>query len=99
MRLTIVGAGPGAPELLTGMALRRLQEAGVIYYTAERLKKSIPDMQEKAVYLPYKTLVETLLRKEAQRPVLLVSGDVGFYSISSALKERLPDWDLDMSTA
>ena len=95
MRLTIVGAGPGAPELLTGMALRRLQEAGVIYYTAERLKKSIPDMQEKAVYLPYKTLVETLLRKEAQRPVLLVSGDVGFYSISSALKERLPDWDLE----
>lgn len=94
MKLTVIGAGPGDPTFLTPRALKCLKKADVIYCTAERLKDTVPKMQEKTIYLPYKILTQTLLREKNRKIALLVSGDVGFYSISSLLSENLPGWEL-----
>lgn len=94
MKLSVIGAGPGDPTFFTGTALRCLKEADVIYVTAKRLENKLPNISEKMMYLSYKNLVDTLLKEKNRRIALLVSGDVGFYSVSSLLKKSLPGWDL-----
>lgn len=96
MRLTVVGIGPGRPELLTGEARKAIEQADVVY-GSERLYDEFYSLNPNTVCLPFSATIDTLLKqKEEKKYVLLASGDVGFFSISSLLKRKLQGWDLEL---
>ncbi len=95
MKLTIVGAGPGAPELLTGEAMAKIQAAGRVYSTAPRLGDSLYMVRKNISNVPYSMLASVLKEEGGDSAVLLVSGDTGFYSVSTLLRDQLPGWELE----
>lgn len=93
-RLTVVGAGPGSEELLTGRALECIRSATRLFCT-DRLYERLGHLNPNSVKLPFSKIIEALMEEDGgDRPVLLASGDVGFYSISSLLRSRLPGWEI-----
>lgn len=95
MKLTVIGVGPGKPELLTELARERLERADVVY-GSERLYEAFSSLNKGSVCLPFSATLETLLEQREERNyVLLASGDVGFFSISSLLKRKLRGWELE----
>lgn len=85
MSIFIVGMGMGNPELLTQEAVSIIKQSTTVI-GAERLVRMV-DTSEKKVYIStrasdiydyVKTLVDEVV-------VILVSGDVGFYSLASLL--------------
>ena len=95
MRLTVIGIGPGKPELLTAQAREKIQQADLVY-GSERLYEEFYSLNPNTVCLPFSATVETLLgQKEDKNYVLLASGDVGFFSISTLLKGKMQGWQLE----
>ncbi len=80
----IIGAGPGANEFLTGYAAEKLKNAELVL-AAPRLAR----LRRDALECPYTKLAGTALQSEAKTVAILVSGDVGFFSISRKLREEL----------
>lgn len=95
MKLTIIGVGPGRPDLLTAQAKTAIEQASTVYCTG-RLFDAFAFLNPNTLCLPFSDMVETLLKKSGEENlVLLASGDVGFYSVSSVLRRRLTDWHLE----
>ena len=93
-RVSIVGAGPGDPELLTLKAQRKLLEADVIVYdrnvSSKILELARRDAERSAVSTTQFD-VSTLLARQAQagkHVVFLVSGDVDHGSDEIAVLEQ-----------
>lgn len=83
-RFLIIGAGPGAAELLTGYAKEALSGAEMAFATS-RLAALLPDVTA----CPYDKLSERAIQCGAATVALLVSGDVGFYSAAGQLVNEL----------
>ncbi len=99
-RISIVGAGMGGPEQLTGLGSRRLREAQVVM-GAPRLTEGLAQELSGRLVLPsHRTgeMVEFLSANQWSRAVFLVSGDTGFYSAASgaaaAFRER--GWETEL---
>ena len=84
-KISIVGAGMGTAEQLTGLGSRRLREAQVVV-GAPRLTEGLSgELSGHAVLVSHRTgeIVEFLNKEKWTRAVFLVSGDTGFYSAAS----------------
>lgn len=92
MKISIIGAGPGDISFLTEHARKRLTNAELIITTKrlakdfEKINKSVitKEISEIADFVNHYTGV-------AKRICILVSGDVGFYSISKKLRYELKE--------
>ena len=80
----IIGAGMGTRETLTGEAAQALASAEMVFAT-ERLA----EICENAQICLFSELAERAIACGADRAVLLVSGDVGFFSAAGKLREKL----------
>ena len=80
----IIGAGPGAPGLLTDEARRALDEADAVFATAR-----LAALDAKAVVCPFGELAARAMQAEGNTIAVLVSGDVGFFSAAARLREQL----------
>ncbi len=93
-RVSIVGAGPGDPELLTLKAQRKLLEADVIVYDRNVSSNILELARRDAERFAVSTTqfdISTLLARQAQagkHVVLLVSGDVDHGSDELAVLEK-----------
>lgn len=83
-RFTIIGAGMGTADTLTGEAVRTLETAEAVLAT-----KRLAALSPKAVVCTFSELAERAIAGGAAHTALLVSGDVGFFSAAGKLRERL----------
>lgn len=80
----LIGAGMGAPDTLTGEARLALGEAGAVFATAR-----LATLDTKAVVCPFGELAARAVDSTAQTVAVLVSGDVGFFSVAAKLRGQL----------
>lgn len=88
--ITLIGMGAGTPETLTAQSLAALQRADWIF-GAKRLLEQLPagcTEHRKALYKAEEILA-WIARTKAETPVVLYSGDTGFYSGAAGLLEQL----------
>lgn len=86
MVLQMIGIGPGATELLTPEALRKISEADLVL-TNERIFEALGHLNPNTKCCKL-SQIEAMVRKYMglDRIAVLASGDVGFYSLSNTLK-------------
>lgn len=93
LRVNIVGIGPGNSDLLTGEA-RQAIAASNILLGDKRMLSAFADSSKK-VYDTIKTsaIAEVAAKADPAKDVLavLVSGDVGFFSLAKTISGKLPD--------
>ncbi|WP_318360515.1 precorrin-6A reductase [uncultured Agathobaculum sp.] len=83
-KFTIIGAGMGAMDTLTGEAVRALETAEAVFAT-----KRLAALSPKAKVCAFSELAEQAIQCTEKHILLLVSGDVGFFSAAGKLRERL----------
>lgn len=93
LRVNIVGIGPGNPELLTGAACQAIAESNILIGD-KRMLSSFADASKK-IYDTIKTseIANIAAQADPEKDVLavLVSGDVGFFSLAKTISGKLPD--------
>ena len=88
--ITLIGMGAGTPETLTAQSLAALRRADWIF-GAKRLLEQLPagcTEHRKALYKAEEILA-WIAQTKAETPVVLYSGDTGFYSGAAGLLEQL----------
>lgn len=81
---SIIGAGMGTPDTLTGEARRALDAADAVFATV-RLAALWPG----AEVCPFGELAARAVQAGGDTVAVLVSGDVGFFSAAARLREQL----------
>lgn len=81
----IIGAGPGNSVLLTVEAKLHIDAAQLVLATSERLGT----LAKHAVLCPYHAILSTVEASDAETVAILVSGDVGFFSLARTLAPKL----------
>ncbi len=92
LRVNIVGIGPGNPDLLTNQARRAIEESNILigdkrmlaaFGTGKRLFDTIKTSE----------IAEICQKADAEKDVVavLVSGDVGFFSLAKTITGKLTD--------
>lgn len=93
LRVNIVGIGPGNPELLTGAAIKAIKESNILIGD-KRMLAAFAEADKK-IYDTIKTadIVEIAASANPEKDVLavLVSGDVGFFSLAKTISGKLPN--------
>ena len=93
LKVNIIGIGPGNPDLLTGAARQAIAESNVLIGDKRMLSAFADD--SKTVYDTIKTsaIAEIAAKADPAKDVLavLVSGDVGFFSLAKTISGKLPD--------
>ena len=81
---SIIGAGMGTPDTLTGEARRALDAADAVFATAR-----LAALRPEAEVCPFTELAARAIGAGGQSIAVLVSGDVGFFSAASRLRQQL----------
>lgn len=93
LRVNIVGIGPGNPELLTGAARQAIADSNILIGD-NRMLSGFADASKK-IYDTIKTseIAEIAAQADPERDIIaiLVSGDVGFFSLAKTISGKLPD--------
>ena len=93
LRVNIVGIGPGNPDLLTGEARQAIASSNILIGD-KRMLAAFAD-SSKTVYDTIKTaaIAEIAAQAQPDKDVLavLVSGDVGFFSLAKTISGKLLD--------
>lgn len=84
MRFFIIGAGLGQTRFLTKEAEHALETSNIVLTTSR-----LAQLSAKATICPYHKLAEKAIRAQAENVALLVSGDVGFFSMARELRKKL----------
>lgn len=80
----IIGAGMGTPDTLTGEARRALDAADAVFATAR-----LAALRPEAEVCPFTELAARAIGAGGQSIAVLVSGDVGFFSVAARLRQQL----------
>ena len=92
LKVNIIGIGPGNPDLLTGAARQAIAESNILIGDKRMLSAFADD--SKTVYDTIKTsaIAEIAAKADPAKDVLavLVSGDVGFFSLAKTISGKLP---------
>ena len=95
LKVNIVGVGPGNPELLTRAAQKAINEATIIIADGRLLTEY---GKGKSCYATTKIeeITAHLRAADSQKDIVsvLVSGDVGFYSLAKSLSNKLQGYDV-----
>lgn len=96
--LRIIGIGPGNPDYVVPIGLKRIAEAKVLVGSERALQDFARDGQQ--CYPVTGKLSELALWIEQQLThddvVVLVSGDTGYYSLLPYLKKKFPTYPLEV---
>ena len=92
LQVNIVGIGPGNPELITAAARQAILNSNILIGD-KRMLAAFAD-EGKALYDTIKTseIVEVIQKAQATDEIaVLVSGDVGFFSLAKTISGKLPE--------
>lgn len=92
LRVNIVGIGPGNPKMLTGAAREAIEQSTILIGDKRMLANFASG---KRIYDTIKTaeICKICSEADADKDVVsvLVSGDVGFFSLAKTISGKLPD--------
>lgn len=92
LRVNIVGIGPGNPKLLTGAALEAINQSTILIGDKRMLANFA---SKKRFYDTIKTaeICNICANANPEKDIvsILVSGDVGFFSLAKTISGKLPD--------
>ena len=91
LQVNIVGIGPGNPELLTAAARQAIEKSNILIGD-KRMLAAFAD-ENKIIHPTIKVaeIVEAIQKADAMDEVaVLVSGDVGFFSLAKTISGKLP---------
>ena len=102
--ISIVGAGPGDPELMTVKSVRLLREADVVVYAGSLISPEVlallrPETERyDSAIMVLEEIVETMVRaaRSGQRVVRLASGDPGIFGALGEMIRPLVDAGLEV---
>ena len=92
LQVNIVGIGPGNPELLTTAARQAIEKSNILIGDKRMLAAFANE--NKTIYATIKLaeIVEAIQKaKETDEVAVLVSGDVGFFSLAKTISGKLPE--------
>ena len=92
LQVNIVGIGPGNPELLTAAARQAIEKSNILIGD-KRMLAAFAD-ENKIIHPTIKVaeIVEAIQKADAMDEVaVLVSGDVGFFSLAKTISGKLPE--------
>ncbi len=94
MTVTLAGIGMGSKDCMTGAVSEAINECDILF-GAERLLGGI---SKKKTYKMYKAsdIIPVLESEKPLKPVILFSGDSGFYSGTAKMIAALKEWDPDV---
>ena len=95
LKVNVIGIGPGNPDLLTGEARQAIAESTIL---AGDKRMTGQFAEGKRVYPTIKLaeLAEIAANADAEKDILaiLVSGDVGFFSLAKTIAGKLPQCEM-----
>ncbi|MGL5439256.1 MAG: precorrin-6y C5,15-methyltransferase (decarboxylating) subunit CbiE [Filifactoraceae bacterium] len=90
----VVGVGPSKESLLTGEAKYVIKNAHIVVATP-RLFKALQHLNSQFVEMELSKIPDFIKEQDTVKDIVIVaSGDVGFYSISTSIKEKLKGYEL-----
>lgn len=93
LKVNIVGIGPGNPDLLTGAARQAIAKSNILIGDKRMLSAFVEG--NKKVYDTIKTgeiaAIAAAADPEKDELAVLVSGDVGFFSLAKTISGKLPN--------
>ena len=99
-KISIVGAGMGGRDQLTGVGARRLLEAQVVMGAKRLVQDVLAEPRGRIVFDSHRSgeMVEFLKSAEWSRAVFLVSGDTGFYSAATGALRAFEEqgWEVEL---
>ncbi len=85
----VIGVGPSDEELLTGYARKKIVDSDLVL-TTKKLRGSLGGLNSNTIECPLSQVAQRILEAGEKNIVsVLVSGDIGFYSVSKTLREQL----------
>ena len=93
-KVYLIGAGMGNPDTLTVAAHKAIQTAGLLIGAPRLLEPFEALPAKKLDLIRSDEIVEALRDSEAETACVLLSGDLGFYSGATLLRDRLRDFEL-----
>lgn len=93
-KVYLIGTGMGSPDTLTVAAQKAIESADLLIGAARLLEpfESLP--AKKLELVRSDEIVDALRAEDAESACVLLSGDLGFYSGATLLREKLQDFDL-----
>lgn len=86
--ITIIGAGPGKIDELTQSALSYLKNCKEVY-SFERIASLNHTLRDDIVVCTYSEIFDRVKESKAESIAILVSGDIGFFSVAKTLIAKL----------
>lgn len=94
-KVYLIGAGLGNPDMLTARARHAMESADVLIGARRLLEPYKGFPAEKLELTRSDDIVEALRGSKAALACVLLSGDVGFYSGATLLREKLAGYDVE----
>lgn len=92
-RVTVAGIGPGSREQMTQEALRAVRQADCLIGASRMLELARPGQETFAAIQPEVIRDFLRRRRDLRRAVVVLSGDVGFFSAAKKLLPALAEFD------
>lgn len=94
MNIFVVGAGLGDEAYLTGYAKNIICNAEIVI-TTKRIYEKMQRLNSNTVLIEISEIVPFILETKYQSICILASGDIGFYSISNTIKDKLSQFNIE----
>ena len=94
LKVNVIGIGPGNPDLLTGEARKAIAKSTILAGD-KRMVGQFGSGKKVCPTIKLAELAEVAANADAEKDVLgiLVSGDVGFFSLAKTIAGKLPQCD------
>lgn len=95
LKVNVIGIGPGNPDLLTGEARKAIAESTILAGD-KRMVGQFGSGKKVCPTIKLAELAEVAANADAEKDVLgiLVSGDVGFFSLAKTIAGKLPQCEV-----
>lgn len=88
--VNVVGAGLGTINTMTMEAINKIKKGDIVLSTA-RISKEIENINNKIKILTLTEIIQYINNQTNENIVVIATGDVGFFSISTTLKNNVKD--------
>lgn len=96
LRVNIIGIGPGNPDLLTKEAILAIEKSNILIGDSRMLSAYTTESKKTFDTISTAKILEIISKLDAEKDIvgILVSGDVGFFSLAKVIADKLSDCEV-----